>query len=78
MMRLTDATELMSLFIERRGVSIKMQRSPAVTVALRRRPEMRPISPKKSPFVKATCLEASFGSTWISTPPRTSEKKVSE
>ena len=49
MTRLTDSTELINLFIERRGVSISTQSSAAVTVALRRRPEIRLISPKNCP-----------------------------
>jgi hypothetical protein len=44
--RRTCGTELISLIIERRGVSISTQPSPATIVAERRRPESRLISPK--------------------------------
>ncbi len=47
--RFTASTDWMSRFIERRGVSISTQFSPAFTVAERRRPDRSPISPKNCP-----------------------------
>ncbi len=75
--RLTSATELISLFIERRGVSITTQPGPALTVAERRRPEIRLISPKNSPEPRRTMRAGSVGEICTSTTPSTTEKKVS-
>ena len=63
----------------RRGVSTRMQRSEARTVAERRRPEIRPSSPKKLPVSSSTGGSLSSPSElWIATCPRTMLKNEFE
>ena len=50
----TSATELISLIMVRRLVSISTQSVRAFTVAVRGRPASRPISPKNSPWPSVT------------------------
>ena len=56
--RLADATELSSLFMVRRGVSMTTQSGPARTVADRLRPESKLNSPKNWPANAETVSSA--------------------
>jgi len=63
----------------RRGVSTRMQRSAARTVDERRRPEIRPSSPKKLPVPSSTgAPPVSDSAPSICTWPRTMLKKELE
>ena len=70
--RFTASTDATSLFMVRRGVSTSTQKSPARTVAERRRPESRLISPKKLPWLD---LMFTPGATSIETLPSRIVKK---
>ena len=58
----TEETELLSLSMVRRGDSNNTQSVAATTVAVRRRPWIRPISQKNSPDLNRT---RSLSSSWL-------------
>ncbi|NBN93246.1 MAG: hypothetical protein EBV35_05400, partial [Betaproteobacteria bacterium] len=70
--------DAISLSMVRRGVSISTQPSPARIVAVRRRPDSSPISPKKRPAGRLMYLAGltSSGEICTSTEPSAIEKKV--
>ena len=69
-------TELISLSIALRGVSTRKHSPLATTVAVLRRPAIRPISPKNEPFFSSTTSFSSSGLICTLTRPSTIEKTL--
>ena len=64
-----SGTERRSLTIVLRSTSSRIDGLVAITVAVRRRPEINPISPKNLPGPSFTMLVGSAGSIWMPTSP---------
>ena len=71
MRRFTPGTDAISLSVALRGISKSVVGSSARTVAVRRRPEIRPNSPNMFPSSMGTVLRLSFGSISTRTEPST-------